>query len=133
MGGEDPYLGARMAVAYVRAVQREGLVACLKHWAFNEQETERNSVNSLVDERTAWELYYPPFEAGIAAGAGAVMCSYNRVNGTYACSNPELLSRDLKARMGFKGFIVSDWWAVQEPAELAIPSGLDVEMPGAGQ
>mmetsp|Transcript_42243 Transcript_42243/g.99187 ORF Transcript_42243/g.99187 Transcript_42243/m.99187 type:complete len:877 (+) Transcript_42243:56-2686(+) len=130
MSGEDPYLGSRLSYAYVRAVQREGVIACLKHWAFNEQETERNEVNSLVDERTAWELYYPPFEAGIAAGAGSVMCSYNRVNGTHACSNPELLSRDLKLRMGFKGFVVSDWWAVRESAELAVPGGLDMEMPG---
>ena len=107
-------------------------MACLKHFAFNEQETNRMTESSVVDERTAWELYYPPFEAGIAAGAGSVMCSYNRVNGTYACANEELLTRDLKQKMGFKGFVMTDWWALHDPAEMSVVRGLDVEMPGAG-
>ena len=107
-------------------------MACLKHFAFNEQETNRMFESSVVDERTAWELYYPPFEAGIAAGAGSVMCSYNRVNGTYACANEELLTRDLKQKMGFKGFVMTDWWALHDPAEASVVRGLDVEMPGAG-
>ncbi|CAE7748857.1 bglB [Symbiodinium sp. CCMP2456] len=132
MSGEDPYLGAKLSAAYVKGVQGQGVMACLKHFAFNEQETNRMTESSVVDERTAWELYYPPFEAGIAAGAGSVMCSYNRVNGTYACANEELLTRDLKQKMGFKGFVMTDWWALHDPAEMSVVRGLDMEMPGAG-
>eukprot|EP00406_Dinophysis_acuminata_P081807 CAMPEP_0179246514 /NCGR_PEP_ID=MMETSP0797-20121207/19134_1 /TAXON_ID=47934 /ORGANISM="Dinophysis acuminata, Strain DAEP01" /LENGTH=900 /DNA_ID=CAMNT_0020954107 /DNA_START=1 /DNA_END=2703 /DNA_ORIENTATION=+ len=132
MSGEDPYLGAKLTFHYVRGVQREGVMACLKHYGFNDQETNRNWQNSIVDERTAWEIYYPPFEAGVEAGAGSVMCSYNVVNGTYACSNEELLARDLKGKMGFRGFVMSDWWALQEPAASSTVRGFDQEMPGAG-
>ena len=112
--------------------QGQGVMACLKHFAFNEQETNRMTESSVVDDRTAWELYYPPFEAGVAAGAGSVMCSYNRVNGTYACANEELLTRDLKQKMGFRGFVMTDWWALHDPAEASVVRGLDMEMPGAG-
>jgi len=129
MSGEDPYLGARLAAAFVRGVQNEGVIACVKHWAFNDQETLRTVQSSDVAERTAWELYYPPFEAAVAAGAGSVMCSYNRVNGTYACANSDLLRRDLKEKMGFRGFVVSDWWALTSTAN---GTGFDQEMPGAG-
>ncbi|CAE8685001.1 unnamed protein product, partial [Polarella glacialis] len=132
MSGEDPYLGARLAAAYVRGVQSEGVIACLKHFGFNEQETRRMDGNSVVDERTAWELYYPPFESGVAAGAGSVMCSYNKVNGTHACANEELLIRDLKLKMGFRGFVMTDWWALHDRPEAAVVRGLDQEMPGAG-
>ena len=76
-----------------------------------------------------WELYYPPFEAALAAGAGAVMCSYNRVNGSHACENDNLLNRDLKERMGFSGFVMSDWDATHSTE--AIEKGLDMEQPSA--
>ncbi|CAJ1375363.1 unnamed protein product [Effrenium voratum] len=132
MAGEDPYLGAKLSEAYVIGVQAEGVIACLKHFAFNEQETHRTYGSSVVDERTAWELYYPPFEAGVAAGAGSVMCSYNKVNGTYACANEELLRRDLKQKMGFRGFVMTDWWALHNSVDTSVVRGLDMEMPGAG-
>mmetsp|Transcript_88318 Transcript_88318/g.189669 ORF Transcript_88318/g.189669 Transcript_88318/m.189669 type:complete len:890 (+) Transcript_88318:86-2755(+) len=132
MSGEDPYLGAKLSYAYVTGVQREGVIATLKHYAFNEQETNRNGGNSVVDERTAWEIYYPPFEAGVAAGAGAIMCSYNKVNGTHSCSNEELLGRDLKQKMGFRGFVMSDWWALHDEPGMSVVRGFDQEMPGAG-
>jgi len=132
MSGEDPYLGAQLSAAYVRGVQGQGVMATLKHYAFNEQETNRNSGNSVVDDRTAWEIYYPPFEAGVHAGAGSIMCSYNRVNGTYACGNEELLNRDLKDKMGFKGFVMSDWWALQDEPEQSVVRGFDNEQPCAG-
>lgn len=132
MSGEDPYLGAKLTAAYVRGVQSEGIMATMKHYAFNEQETNRSGGNVVVDDRTAWELYYPPFEAGVRAGAGAVMCSYNRVNGSYSCANEELLARDLKKKMGFRGFVMSDWWALQDDTEKSVPRGFDQEMPGAG-
>merc|ERR1719221_1504553 len=93
MSGEDPYLGARLARAYVHGVQTQGVMATVKHFAFNEQETARASESSVVGARTAWELYYPPFEAAVQAGVGAVMCAYNRVNGEHACGNEDLLQR----------------------------------------
>jgi beta-glucosidase len=127
LSGEDPYLGARLAETFVRSVQGEGVMTVVKHFAFNEQETNREHVDSAVDQRTAWELYYPPFEAAIKAGAGAMMCAYNKVNGTYACENDAILRHDLKTMMGFQGFVVSDWMATHSTQ--SIERGLDMEMP----
>merc|ERR1719203_2730716 len=106
VSGEDPYLGSRLAPAYIKGVQNQGVMAVVKHYAFNEQETNRNAMNAVVDEKTAWELYYPPFQAAVEAGASAFMCSYNRINGTFACENPDTLLHDLKMRMGFSGFVM---------------------------
>jgi len=128
LSGEDPYLGSRLTAAYVGAVQSGGVMATVKHFAFNQQETHRMEQDSVVDARTAWELYYPPFEAAVDAGVGAFMCSYNKVNGTYACGNSDLLKRDLQGAMGFKGFVMSDWGATHNTSE--IEDGLQVEMPG---
>jgi beta-glucosidase len=127
LSGEDPYLGARLSRAYVRAVQSQGVMTVVKHFAFNEQETNRMTVSTEVDARTAWELYYPPFQAAVDAGAGAVMCAYNRLNGTYACQNEELLKRDLRDSMGFQGFVMSDWDATHSTG--ALVKGLDMEQP----
>jgi len=99
----------------------------VKHFAFNEQETNRNTESSNVDQKTAWNLYYPPFQAAVDAGVAAFMCSYNKLNGIYSCSNGDLLNRDLKQRMGFQGFVQSDWWAAHE---MSLGQGLDQEMPG---
>jgi len=129
LSGEDPYLGARLAEAYVQGLQSRGVFAVVKHWIFNSQETNRENSSSEVDERTAWELYYPPFEAAVDAGASAVMCAYNKVNGRYACENSQQLQDVLRRRMGFQGFVQSDWWATQS---LSIKEGLDQEMPGEG-
>lgn len=128
LSGEDPFLGSRLVRAYVRGVQSKGVIATIKHFAFNEQETNRMSESSEVDARTAWELYYPPFQAAVEAGAGAVMCSYNKINGTYACGNKGLIQRDLREKMGFKGIVMSDWQATHSSDNLK--SGLDQEMPG---
>lgn len=128
--GEDPYLGARLARQFVKGVQGQGVMTVLKHFGFNEQETHRDSVNSVVDDRTAWELYYQPFEAAIDVGAGAVMCSYNKVNNTPACGNSNLLTRDLRRKMKFNGFVMSDWGASHSTAFAA---GEDMDMPGFDQ
>jgi len=133
LSGEDPYLGARLVRPFVRGVQSEGVMACAKHFAFNEQETNRGTdkgpaSSSEVEARTAWEIYYPPFEAAVEAGVGSFMCSYNRVNGTHACENPDILARDLKGTMGFKGFVMSDWGATHSTG--AVATGLDQDMPG---
>jgi len=129
ISGDDPYLGAKLGRAYVRGVQSEGVMAVAKHFAFNEQETNRHTHSSNVDERTAWELYYPPFEAVVDEGVCAFMCSYNKVNQTHACMNPALLKRDLKQRMGFRGFVQADWGATYR-YRFAAERGLDQNMPG---
>lgn len=128
IAGEDPYLGSVLAPPYVEGVQSQGVMAVMKHWIFNDQETNRGSQSSIVDSKTAWELYYPPFQASIDAGVGAAMCSYNKVDGIYSCSNKEQFDI-LKNRLGFEGFVQSDWWASHN---LSIAEGLDQEMPGIG-
>jgi len=127
LSGEDPYLGARLVRPYVRGIQSQGVLAVVKHFAFNEQETHRRWESSNVDDQTAWELYYPPFEAAVDAGAASLMCAYNRVNGTPACSNRDLLVRDLREKMGFHGFVMSDWAATHG---MTMESGLDMDQPG---
>jgi len=125
--GEDPYLAGELAARDVLGIQSQKVVATAKHFVGNEQETNRSSADSRIDERTLHELYYEPFAASVKAGVGAVMCSYNRVNGAYACENPATLG-DLKAGLGFSGFVMSDWGATHSTAEAA-NAGLDLEMP----
>merc|ERR1740117_2175090 len=105
--GEDPFLGAAMVGPAIQGIQSAGVVANAKHWVQNNQETDRGpvaGVDAVVDERTQWEIYYPPFEAAVKAGVGSVMCSYNKVNGKPACGSEAVLMQDLKGRMGFKGW-----------------------------
>jgi beta-glucosidase len=128
ISGEDPYLGSILTKKYVEGVQSKGVFSVVKHWVFNEQETNRNTESSNVDDKTAWELYYPPFIAAVKAGVSAVMCSYNRVNDRHSCGNKRTLEL-LKGDMGFKGFVQSDWWASNS---MSLPQGLDQEMPGNG-
>jgi beta-glucosidase len=125
--GEDPFLSAELTAADVVGMQSQKVVATAKHFVGNEQETNRSDVDSRIDERTLHEIYYAPFEAAVNAGVGAVMCSYNRFNGAYACENPTALA-DLKVGMGFTGFVMSDWGATHSTVEAA-NSGLDMEMP----
>ena len=126
--GEDPYLSGQTAAAEVQGIQSQNVIATLKHYAFNNQETNRNSVSSDVDARTAHEIYLPAFETAVKQGhAGAVMCSYNRVNGTYACENPTLLTSYLKQEFGFDGWVMSDWGAKHDTVASAL-AGLDQDM-----
>jgi beta-glucosidase len=127
--GEDPELAARTAVAYIKGVQSQGVVATIKHFAANNQETERMSVSAEVNARALHEIYLPAFEAAVKqAGVWAVMCAYNRVNGIYACENPGLLGQTLKRDWGFRGLVMSDWGATHSVAS-AMRAGLDLEMP----
>eukprot|EP00322_Chrysochromulina_rotalis_P022865 CAMPEP_0115860822 /NCGR_PEP_ID=MMETSP0287-20121206/17328_1 /TAXON_ID=412157 /ORGANISM="Chrysochromulina rotalis, Strain UIO044" /LENGTH=630 /DNA_ID=CAMNT_0003315163 /DNA_START=69 /DNA_END=1961 /DNA_ORIENTATION=+ len=128
MSGEDPYLGNQMVQPVIRGIQSKKVVANAKHWAFNNQETNRDHVSANVDERTRFELYYPPFKGAIDAGVGSVMCSYNKINGTWSCENPATLQGDLKRSLGFNGFVMSDWGATHSASVMA---GLDMEMPSA--
>jgi beta-glucosidase len=109
-------------------VQENGVMATIKHFVLNNQETNRNFYSSVVDERSLWEIYYPAYEAAVDANVAAVMCSYNRVAGTYACEQPDILKRDLRDTMGFKGYVMSDWWATKSTN--AANLGLDQEQPG---
>ncbi|MBN1313469.1 MAG: glycoside hydrolase family 3 C-terminal domain-containing protein [Anaerolineae bacterium] len=129
---EDPYLTARMAVAYIRGLQSEGVGACIKHFICNDSEYERTSMNSEVAERPLREIYLRPFQIAVReAGPWAVMSSYNRINGTYASENDYLLLDILKGEWGFDGIVISDWWGTYTPG--VATSGLDLEMPGPGR
>lgn len=127
---EDPYLAARLAVAYITGVQSRGVAATVKHFIANDSEYQRNSISSDLDERTMREIYLPPFEAAVReAGSWAVMASYNKVNGTHAGENADTLCRILKEEWGFDGIVMSDWFGTKS-TEDAARNGLDLEMPG---
>jgi beta-glucosidase len=125
--GEEPFLSAALVAADVTGIQSQKIVATAKHFVGNEQETNRDGGDSQIDERTLHEIYYAPFAAAVEAGVGAVMCSYNRLGGTYACENPAALA-DLKSGMGFAGWVMSDWGATHSTIASA-NAGLDMEMP----
>lgn len=128
---EDPFLTARMGVAYIKGLQDERVVATVKHFAGNNQEWDRNNVSSDIDERTLQEIYLPAFKAAVQeAGAGSVMTSYNLVNGVYASQNVHLNNEILKRDWGFDGFVMSDWSSTYD-AVGAANGGLDLEMPRA--
>lgn len=131
--GEDPYLGAAMAGPAVEGIQSRKVIATVKHFVDNSQETARTTVTEVVDERTQFELYYPPFEAAAAAGSGAAMCSYNKIqtqgqpSGNWSCENAITLGQ-LRHELMFRGWVMSDWDATHSTS---IGQGLDQEMPGA--
>jgi len=127
--GEDPFLAARMAVAHVKGVQSEKVVATTKHFACNNQEFERDFTNVTISERALREIYLPAFEAAVKeGGAMSIMSAYNKINGQWCSENPRLLTEILKNEWGFPGFVVSDWGAVHSTVPTA-NAGLDVEMP----
>ena len=126
--GEDPYLAAQMVVPYIKGVQQNGVAACVKHFAVNNQEMRRTATNSVVDDRTMYEIYLPAFKAAVQeGGAWAIMGSYNLWNGEFNCHNHRLLNDILKGEWGFDGVVVSDWGGCRED-DAAITGGLDIEM-----
>jgi len=128
--GEDPYLAARMGVAYIRGVQAEGVIPSVKHFAANNEEYERHRIDAKIDERTLHEIYFPAFKAAVEeAGVWAVMSAYNKVNGQWCAENPYLLTDTLRKRWGFRGFVISDWGSTYSTAA-TINAGMDLEMPG---
>ena len=127
---EDPLLSGKMAAAAVKGIQSQGIGACLKHFAVNNQEYFRQTQNSVVDEQTMREIYLSAFEYAVKeADPQWVMSSYNRINGTYASENREYLTDILREEWGFEGAVVSDWGASDDPAE-SIKAGMDLNMPG---
>jgi beta-glucosidase len=128
--GEDPYLAARLGVAYVKGVEGEGVIPSVKHFDANNQEFERHRIDEQVDARTLHEIYLPAFKAAIQeAGAWTVMSAYNKVNGAHCAESTELLTDILKKELGFKGFVVSDWGSTYSTAA-TVNAGMDLEMPG---
>ena len=125
---EDPWLTGEIAAAYIESLQAEGVAATPKHYIANDSETDRESVDVIVDERTLRELYLAPFERAVQAGAWMVMSSYNKVNGAYAASN-DLLRTPLKSEWGFDGVVVSDWHGVKDTVPSA-NAAQDLVMPG---
>jgi len=126
---EDPLLSGVLGVASIEGIQSQGVGTSLKHYAANNQETDRVRVSSEVDERTLREIYLPAFERAVTQGRPwTVMCSYNKVNGTYASQSRWLLTEVLRDEWGFDGVVVSDWGAVNDRVA-ALAAGLDLEMP----
>jgi beta-glucosidase len=125
---EDPYLAARLGVDFIKGVQSEGVSACVKHYACNNEETDRTTVDETVSERALREIYLPAFEAAVKEGkVWSVMSSYNMVNGAYASANKYLLTDILKHDWQFDGEVMSDWGGVHETA--VVQAGNDLEMP----
>ena len=126
--GEDPYLSGRMAVAEIHAIQQQRVIAEVKHFAVNSQETARKTINEIMDERTLREIYLPAFEAAIKEGeAGAVMAAYPSVNGEFCSENAHLLKDILRGEWGFKGFVQSDYTGTRSAVRGA-HAGLDLSM-----
>ncbi|GFF78400.1 probable beta-glucosidase L [Aspergillus lentulus] len=126
----DPYLSGIAMEKTIRGMQDSGVQACAKHWLGNEQEHYRDTISSNIGDRAAHELYVWPFMNAVKADVASVMCSYNKVNGTWACESDELNNKLMKEELGFPGYIMSDWNAQHSTVNSAV-SGLDMTMPGS--
>lgn len=128
---EDPFLSARLSVGYTKGAQDNGVAVCLKHYALNNQENNRGTVNVVVSPRAMREIYLPPFQAAVIEGdAYGIMAAYNKVNGKWCSENGFLQNRVLRDEWGFKGMIISDWGGTHSTVH-AVMNGLNVEMPGS--
>jgi len=128
--GEDPYLAARLGVAYIKGVQDEGVIPSVKHFDANNEEFERHRIDAHIDERTLHEIYLPAFKAAVQeANVWTVMSAYNKLNGIHCAESAALLTDILKKEFGFKGFVVSDWGSTYSTAP-TVNAGMDLEMPG---
>jgi beta-glucosidase len=126
--GEDPYLASKMVVPYINEVQKNGVAACVKHFALNNQEIWRGHINVELSDRALHEIYLPAFKAAVQEGnVWSIMGAYNKVRGEHACHNDFLLNQILKDQWGFDGVVVSDWGGVHDTNEAAL-NGLDIEM-----
>jgi beta-glucosidase len=126
--GEDPLLQARLAVPVIQSIQNHGVQTCIKHYIVNNQEYLRNTIDVQIDERTLHEIYLRPFSAAVqAGGVAAVMGSYNKINGTYACEHQHILTAILREELGFRGYVMSDYLANHSTADSA-NAGLDWEL-----
>ncbi|KAL2826289.1 glycoside hydrolase superfamily [Aspergillus cavernicola] len=126
----DPYLAGVATAEAIEGMQSSGVQACAKHYILNEQEHNRETISSVADDRTMHELYLWPFYNAVRANVASIMCSYNKVNGSWACENDGILNDLLKGQLGFKGYVLSDWNAQHSTVESA-NTGLDMTMPGS--
>jgi beta-glucosidase len=130
---EDPLLSGRLAAAYIRGVQSQGVFATVKHFVGNEAEYERNSISSVIDERSLRELYLLPFELAVREGGVlSVMTAYNRLNGSWLTEQRRFLTEILRDEWRFDGLVMTDWFAVADSCS-SLDAGLDLEMPGPGR
>lgn len=128
--GPDPYLTGIAMMETITGMQGSGVQATAKHFILNEQELNRETMSSSVDDRTMHELYLWPFADAVYSGVVSVMCSYNKINGTWACENEEAMTKILKEELGFQGYVMSDWDA-QHTTSGSANAGLDMTMPGS--
>lgn len=129
---EDPYLAGELAASYINGVQSKNIGTSMKHFAVNSQEKRRMTISATVDERTLREIYFPAFETAVKkAQPWTLMCSYNKINGTYSSENDWLLNKVLREEWGFNGYVMSDWGAVCDRVK-GVKAGLDLEMPSSG-
>ena len=125
--GEDPFLASKMVVPYIKGVQQNGVATCVKHFALNNEETDRMTVNVNVDDRALYEIYLPAFKAAVQEGqTWAIMGSYNKYKGQHGCHNQYLLKDILREEWGYEGTVISDWGGVHDTRQ-AITNGLDME------
>ena len=125
--GEDPFLSAHMVVPYVQEVQKNGVAVCVKHFALNNEETHRHTIDVDLDDRALYEIYLPAFKAAVQeGGAWSIMGSYNIYRGQHVCYNERLIMDVLKGEWGFDGAVISDWGGVHE-TDAAVKNGLDIE------
>jgi beta-glucosidase len=122
--GEDPFLTSLMGAAEIKGIQSQHVMAQVKHYVGYDSDNE----NTFIDDQTLHEIYVAPFDAAVKAGVSSIMCSYNKLNGIYACGNPKTMTKILRDELGFKGFVTSDWGATH--GVKFINAGLDMEMPG---
>lgn len=128
--GDDPFLGGKLAAAYINAVQEHGIATTIKHFAANDQETGRFVVNQIMSERCLRELHLVPFQIAIRdANPWCIMASYSKINGVYASNNKKLLTDILRKEWGFDGMVMSDWFGVNSIVP-SVDAGMDLEMPG---
>ena len=126
--GEDPYLASVMCVPYIRELQKNGVAACVKHYALNNQELWRGHIDVRLSDRALHEIYLPAFKAAVEkGGAWSIMGAYNKFRGQHACHNDFLLNKILKEEWNFDGTVITDWGGAHDTFEAAV-NGLDIEM-----
>ena len=132
--GDDPFLSGECATHVVKGIQSNGVIACAKHFVGNDQETNRKFSSSNIPEQALWEVYIEPFYRSVVdADLGAVMTAYNAVNGTFCYNNSRLVKEYLKKIIGFKGFVMTDWWSIMTPGVDYFNNAVDMNMPGGKQ
>ena len=129
--GDDPFLAGVAATQIIKGIQSNGVIACAKHYVGNDQETNRKNSSSNIKEQALWEIYLEPFIRSVQdAEVGAIMAAYNAINYTYVINNTRIVQNYLKEKVGYRGYVMSDWWAITSDDPNIFTSGIDMNMPG---